>query len=87
MMKKTIIANLLTIVVVFFQDGLKEFVYIPFSVVLVLAITFIFFLVPETKNRTFDEIANSIAFGGRAKGDSKAYEVNDETEPMGNSSV
>ncbi|GFS09117.1 solute carrier family 2, facilitated glucose transporter member 1 [Elysia marginata] len=71
----------------FLEDGLKEFVYIPFSVVLILAITFIFFLVPETKNRTFDEIASSIAFGGRAHGESKGYEVNDETEPMDTSKV
>ncbi|GFO21975.1 hypothetical protein PoB_004848000 [Plakobranchus ocellatus] len=66
----------------FLKDGLKEFVYIPFSVVLICAITFIFFLVPETKNRTFDEIASSIAFGGRARGQNKAYGVNEEAEPM-----
>lgn len=70
------------------QDGLQEFVYILFSIILAVAIVFIFFLVPETKNKTFDEIANSISFGGKARGKGKAYGVNsDENEPMSTSKV
>ncbi|CAL1535382.1 unnamed protein product [Lymnaea stagnalis] len=70
----------------FLKDGLEEFVYILFSIVLAFAIVFIFFFVPETKNKTFDEVANSIAFGGRAQGQKKSFNV-DETEPMDVSKV
>ena len=73
-------------VFLFFQDGLGEYTYIVFSIVLAAAIVFIFFFVPETKNKTFDEIANSIAFG-RAKGEHKSYAFGDESEPMGNSKL
>ena len=68
------------------QDGLEEYTYIVFSVILAASIVFIFFFVPETKNKTFDEIANSIAFG-RAKGEHKSYAFSDESEPMDNSKV
>ena len=68
------------------QDGLEEYTYIVFSIILAAAIVFIFFFVPETKNKTFDEIANSIAFG-RAKGEQKSYAFGDESEPMGNSKL
>ncbi|BFZ23720.1 hypothetical protein BsWGS_26759 [Bradybaena similaris] len=73
----------------FLKDGLEEFVYLLFSIVLALAIAFIFFFVPETKNKTFDEIANSISLGGRAKGKEKAYGINsnEESEPMNTSKV
>ncbi|XP_005103578.2 solute carrier family 2, facilitated glucose transporter member 1 [Aplysia californica] len=72
----------------FLQEGLEEFVYILFMVVLVIAIVFIFFFVPETKNKTFDEIANSISLGGRARGQGRAYGVNsDELAPMDTSKV
>lgn len=65
----------------FFQDGLQEYTYIVFSIILAAAIVFIFFFVPETKNKTFDEIANSIAFG-RARGAEKKYAVDQESIPM-----
>ncbi|XP_059140307.1 solute carrier family 2, facilitated glucose transporter member 1-like [Physella acuta] len=71
----------------FLKDGLEEFVYILFSIILALAIVFIFFFVPETKNKTFDEVANSISLGGRAQGKDKKYSVNDENEPMSVSKV
>ncbi|KAH9510278.1 Solute carrier 2, facilitated glucose transporter member 3 [Bulinus truncatus] len=69
----------------FLKDGLGAYVYILFSIVLAFAIVFIFFFVPETKNKTFDEVANSIAFG-KARGQQKSYPV-DENEPMQNSKV
>ncbi|CAG5127198.1 unnamed protein product [Candidula unifasciata] len=72
----------------FLKEGLEEFVYIIFCIVLGLAIAFIFFFVPETKNKTFDEVANSISLGGRAKGTGKAYGINsEENEPMSTSKV
>lgn len=70
----------------FMKDGLNEYTYLVFCVILAGAIVFIFFFVPETKNKTFDEIANSIAFG-RAKGEQKSYAFSDEAEPMGNTKV
>lgn len=67
---------------------MNEFVYLLFCIILGGAIVFIFFFVPETKNKTFDEVANSIALGGRAGGKGKAYGINsDENEPMSTSKV
>ena len=51
----------------FFQTSMQGYVYLPFIVILIGAITFIFFKVPETKNRTFDEIAATITRGREAK--------------------
>ncbi|KAL5013949.1 hypothetical protein ScPMuIL_008219 [Solemya velum] len=51
----------------FMQEALFGFTYIPFIVILVISIIFIFFFVPETKNRTFDDIANSISHGRQKK--------------------
>ena len=36
----------------------------------------------KTKNKSFDEIASSISFGGRAKGKSSRYAVSEEMQPM-----
>ncbi|KAK7093689.1 solute carrier family 2, facilitated glucose transporter member 1-like [Littorina saxatilis] len=77
---------ILMLVFPFMKDGMGEYTYIVFSIILAAAIVFIFFFVPETKNKTFDEIANSIAFG-RAKGPSQSYAFDDEAAPMGNSKV
>lgn len=49
----------------FMQKAMRGFVYLPFIGVLVLALIFIWFMVPETKNKTFDQIAASIHKGGR----------------------
>ncbi|PVD36656.1 hypothetical protein C0Q70_03642 [Pomacea canaliculata] len=72
---------ILMLIFPFMKDGLQEYTYIVFSIILAAAIVFIFFFVPETKNKTFDEIANSIAFG-RARGAEKKYAVDQESIPM-----
>ena len=59
---------------------MKGYVYLPFIVILVLAILFIFFTVPETKNRTFDEIAQSIAWGKAHKSGKKSLPDQDGEE-------
>ncbi|KAJ8321106.1 hypothetical protein KUTeg_002693 [Tegillarca granosa] len=64
----------------FMQKSMLGYVYLPFIVTLALAITFIFFMVPETKNRTFDDIANSIAFGKKRGKKSKAFGDQDGEE-------
>jgi len=65
----------------FLKDALQEFVYVLFMVIISIAIVFIFFFVPETKNKTFNEVANSIALGGRAKGRRDRYDT-EEMKPM-----
>ncbi|XP_033764056.1 solute carrier family 2, facilitated glucose transporter member 1-like [Pecten maximus] len=52
----------------FMQHAMKGYVYLPFIVILVLAIIFIIIMVPETKNKTFDEIAVQIGMGRGKKG-------------------
>lgn len=66
----------------FIQKGIEEYTYIIFVVILIASIVFIFFFVPETKNRTFDDIAASIAFG-RAKKQPAFGEDGEEMQPMG----
>lgn len=46
---------------------MQGYVYLPFIGILIAAIVFIFFKVPETKNRTFDEIAATITRGHKAR--------------------
>lgn len=52
----------------FMQAAMQGYVYLPFIVILVLAIIFIIIMVPETKNRTFDEIVAQIGVGRGQKG-------------------
>ncbi|XP_078336749.1 solute carrier family 2, facilitated glucose transporter member 1-like [Crassostrea virginica] len=58
---------ILNLIFRFMQTSMQGYVYLPFIVILIGAITFIFFKVPETKNRTFDEIAATISRGREAK--------------------
>lgn len=46
---------------------MQGYVYLPFIGILIAAIVFIFFKVPETKNRTFDEIAATITRGRKTR--------------------
>lgn len=65
----------------FIQKGIAAYTYLIFIVILVASIIFIVIFVPETKNRTFDEIARSIGFGRKG-----AYRQDaEELQPMGNS--
>ena len=61
---------------------MRGYVYLPFIGVLVIAIAFISIMVPETKNRTFDEIAQSISKGGKGKGDGMLNHEGEEMQPM-----
>ena len=65
------------------QDALEEFVYVLFMVIVSGAIVFIFFFVPETKNKTFREIAELISPGRRSKGRGGQYgRDSEELQPM-----
>lgn len=42
---------------------MKGYVYLPFLIIVVICWVFFFFFMPETKNRSFDEVARDLAFG------------------------
>nr|VZI26079.1 unnamed protein product [Spirometra erinaceieuropaei] len=42
---------------------MKGYVYLPFLVIVAVCWVFFFLFMPETKNRSFDEIARDLAFG------------------------
>lgn len=42
---------------------MEGYVYLPYFVVVVVCWTFFLLFMPETRNRTFDEVANDLAFG------------------------
>lgn len=42
---------------------MKGYVYLPYMVIVVICWVFFFLFMPETKNRTFDEVARDLAFG------------------------
>ena len=80
--------NLIVFSPIFPQDGLNEFVYVLFMVIILIAIIFVYFFVPETKGKSFEEVAQALKLGGRASGQSRAYGVNaDEMTPMDTSKV
>lgn len=58
---------ILNLIFRFMQKAMLGYVYLPFIGILIGAIVFIFFKVPETKNRTFDEIAATITRGRKAR--------------------
>ncbi|XP_060565835.1 solute carrier family 2, facilitated glucose transporter member 1-like isoform X2 [Ruditapes philippinarum] len=68
----------------FIQKGIGAYTYLIFIVILVASIVFITIFVPETKNKTFDEIAQSIAFGRQNKGNAFGQDA-EELQPMGDS--
>ena len=47
-----------------FQTAIGEFTFILFMILMIGFTLFVFFKVPETKNRTFEEIASLFAPGG-----------------------
>lgn len=65
----------------FMQKAMRGYVYLPFIGVLIIAIAFIAIMVPETKNKTFDEIAQSISKGRRKK-DGMLNHEGEEMQPM-----
>ncbi|XP_064642327.1 solute carrier family 2, facilitated glucose transporter member 3-like isoform X2 [Lineus longissimus] len=52
----------------FIQTALGAYTFLIFLVVIIGAIVFIFFFVPETKGRSIDEIARDLAFGRQSAG-------------------
>ncbi|XP_045161537.2 solute carrier family 2, facilitated glucose transporter member 5-like isoform X2 [Mercenaria mercenaria] len=68
----------------FIQKGIGAYTYLIFIVILVASIIFIVIFVPETKNKTFDEVAQSIAFGRAKKGSAFGQDA-EEMQPMGES--
>ncbi|XP_076085140.1 solute carrier family 2, facilitated glucose transporter member 5-like [Mytilus galloprovincialis] len=76
---------ILMLVFRFMQKGLSGYVYLPFCAVLLLTIIFIVLVVPETKNRTFDDVAAELSHGFRLlkrKGGLPEKEENSELKPM-----
>ncbi|KAL4220891.1 Solute carrier 2 [Mactra antiquata] len=66
----------------FIQKGIGSYTYLIFIVILVASIIFIVIFVPETKNKTFDEVAQSIAFGRQNRGQPFRQDA-EEMQPMG----
>lgn len=76
---------ILMLVFRFMQKGLGGYVYLPFCVILITTIVFIVLIVPETKNRTFDDVADSLSHGFRItkkKSGLPKEEAENELEPM-----
>lgn len=74
---------LLMLTFIFIQKSMEEYMYILFASVLLGSALFFFFFLPETKNRTFDDIADSLAFW-KVKITDPVQEVNFELQPMNN---
>lgn len=61
--------------VCFSQQLCGPYVFIIFTVLLVLFFIFTYFKVPETKGRTFDEIASGFRQGGASQSDKTPEEL------------
>ncbi len=48
----------------YFQEAIGEYTFLIFLVLMVGFTLFVYFLVPETKNKTFEEIASTFQPGG-----------------------
>ncbi|WAR14416.1 GTR1-like protein [Mya arenaria] len=66
----------------FIQKSIGSYTYLIFIFILVGAIIFIVVFVPETKNKTFDEIARSIAFGRAKNTGGLDVQEEEEMQPM-----
>lgn len=64
----------------FLQEAIKEYTFLIFLVLMIGFTAFVFFLVPETKNKTFEEIASAFQPGG----DIEVEEVIEEQDVFGN---
>ena len=51
------------------QKAIKEYTFIIFLVLMILFTIFVYFKVPETKNKTFEEIASMFQPGGDIEGE------------------
>lgn len=56
------------ICVIFPQLGLEQYCFLVFMVICILVAVYIFFIIPETKNKTFLEIENEFKNGRKKKG-------------------
>lgn len=82
---KTILAaSFISCLIFILQKGIGAYTYLIFIVILIASIIFIVIFVPETKNKTFDEVAQSIAFGRANKGEAFGQDA-EELQPMGDS--
>ena len=65
----------------FAQKNVQENVYIIFATIIIGSVAFFYFYLPETKNRTFDDIADSVAYW-RPKRSNMVEETGEESLPM-----
>ncbi|XP_033642127.1 solute carrier family 2, facilitated glucose transporter member 3-like [Asterias rubens] len=57
----------------FIQSGIGAYTFLVYMAFLILSTIFIFFFVPETKNRTFEDISSS--FGKKHEVNQNEYEL------------
>lgn len=65
------------------QQAIKEFTFILFLVLMIGFTTFVFFKAPETKNKTFEEIASLFQPGGVIEVEEVVDDVFDESKAEG----
>ena len=62
------------------QKAIKEFTFVVFLVLMIGFTIFVFFKVPETKNKTFEEIADKFMPGEKIEVE-EVFDDDDETSP------